>query len=57
MFELTESQPTYIPIGTQHRLEEIGDVALEIIEAQSGSYLGKDDSVRFEDRYNRHNHS
>ena len=57
MFELTENQSTYIPIGTKHRLENIGGVPLEIIEVQSGSYLGEDDIVRFEDRYNRHNHS
>ena len=57
VFELTENQSTYIPIGTKHRLENIGDAPLEIIEVQSGSYLGEDDIVRFEDRYNRHNHS
>ena len=57
MFELTENQSTYIPIGTKHRLENIGDAPLEIIEVQSGGYLGEDDIVRFEDRYNRHNHS
>lgn len=56
MFELTENQSTYIPIGTKHRLENIGNAPLEIIEVQSGSYLGEDDIVRFEDRYNRHNH-
>ena len=55
--ELTENQSTYIPIGTKHRLENIGDAPLEIIEVQSGGYLGEDDIVRFEDRYNRHNHS
>lgn len=57
IFELTENQSTYIPIGTKHRLENIGNVPLEIIEVQSGSYLGEDDIVRFEDRYNRHHHA
>ena len=47
------SQPIS-PIGTKHRLENIGDAPLEIIEVQSGSYLGEDDIVRFEDIYNRH---
>jgi mannose-6-phosphate isomerase-like protein (cupin superfamily) len=51
---LTENQSTYIPIGMKHRLENSGDVPLEIIEVQSGSYLGEDDIVRFDDRYNRH---
>lgn len=55
MFELGENQSTYIPVGTRHRLENIGGVPLEIIEVQSGDYLGEDDIVRFEDRYNRHN--
>jgi mannose-1-phosphate guanylyltransferase/mannose-6-phosphate isomerase len=52
-FLLTENQSTYIPIGTTHRLENAGKVPLEIIEVQSGSYLGEDDIVRFEDRYDR----
>lgn len=52
-FLLTENQSTYIPIGTRHRLENPGTVQLEIIEVQSGSYLGEDDIVRFEDVYNR----
>ncbi|HHI75634.1 MAG TPA: mannose-1-phosphate guanylyltransferase/mannose-6-phosphate isomerase [Gammaproteobacteria bacterium] len=52
-FLLTENQSTYIPLGTAHRLENPGRVTLEIIEVQSGSYLGEDDIVRFEDRYNR----
>jgi mannose-6-phosphate isomerase-like protein (cupin superfamily) len=50
---LTENQSTYIPIGVTHRLENTGKVTLEIIEVQSGSYLGEDDIVRFEDRYDR----
>jgi mannose-1-phosphate guanylyltransferase/mannose-6-phosphate isomerase len=52
-FLLTENQSTYIPIGATHRLENAGKVPLEIIEVQSGSYLGEDDIVRFEDRYDR----
>ena len=50
---LRENQSTYIPIGTKHRLENPGTIPLEIIEVQSGSYLGEDDIVRFEDLYNR----
>jgi mannose-1-phosphate guanylyltransferase/mannose-6-phosphate isomerase len=52
-FLLTENQSTYIPLGTTHRLENPGQVELEVIEVQSGSYLGEDDIVRFEDRYDR----
>jgi mannose-1-phosphate guanylyltransferase/mannose-6-phosphate isomerase len=52
-FLLTENQSTYIPIGACHRLENPGAIPLEIIEVQSGSYLGEDDIVRFEDIYNR----
>ncbi len=52
-FLLTENQSTYIPVGTTHRLENPGSILLELIEVQSGSYLGEDDIVRFEDRYNR----
>ena len=50
---LTENQSTYIPIGTVHRLENPGKVDLELIEVQSGAYLGEDDIVRFEDSYGR----
>jgi len=50
---LTEDQSAYIPVGTHHRLENPGQIPLEIIEVQSGSYLGEDDIVRFEDIYNR----
>jgi mannose-1-phosphate guanylyltransferase/mannose-6-phosphate isomerase len=50
---LTENQSTYIPVGARHRLENPGAIPLEIIEVQSGSYLGEDDIVRFEDVYNR----
>ena len=53
VFVLTENQSTYIPIGTKHRLENQGRIPLEIIEVQSGSYLGEDDIVRFEDDYGR----
>nr|WP_092314896.1 mannose-1-phosphate guanylyltransferase/mannose-6-phosphate isomerase [Cupriavidus alkaliphilus] len=50
---LSENQSTYIPIGTLHRLENPGKTPLEIIEVQSGAYLGEDDIVRFEDNYGR----
>ncbi len=50
---LTENQSTYIPVGTVHRLTNPGKVPLELIEVQSGSYLGEDDIVRFEDTYGR----
>jgi mannose-1-phosphate guanylyltransferase/mannose-6-phosphate isomerase len=50
---LTENQSTYIPLGQVHRLRNPGKMPLEIIEVQSGSYLGEDDIVRFEDTYGR----
>jgi mannose-1-phosphate guanylyltransferase/mannose-6-phosphate isomerase len=50
---LAEDQSTYIPLGTQHRLENPGKIPLHLIEVQSGSYLGEDDIVRFEDHYGR----
>jgi mannose-1-phosphate guanylyltransferase/mannose-6-phosphate isomerase len=50
---LAENQSTYIPLGAKHRLRNPGKVPLEIIEVQSGSYLGEDDIVRFEDTYGR----
>ena len=53
LFLLEENQSTYIPIGTKHRIENPGKVTLHIIEVQSGSYLGEDDIVRFEDQYGR----
>ncbi len=53
VFMLTENQSTYIPHGVKHRLENPGNIPLEIIEVQSGGYLGEDDIVRFEDIYNR----
>ncbi len=52
-FLLGENESTYIPIGVVHTLENPGKVPLELIEIQSGSYLGEDDIVRFEDRYGR----
>ena len=50
---LTENQSTYIPLGEVHRLTNPGTIPLEIIEVQSGSYLGEDDIVRYEDNYSR----
>lgn len=50
---LTENQSTYIPLGEKHRLENLGKIPLELIEIQSGAYLGEDDIVRFEDIYSR----
>ena len=52
-FLLAENQSTYIPIGATHRIENPGKVPLRIVEVQSGSYLGEDDIVRFEDNYGR----
>jgi mannose-1-phosphate guanylyltransferase/mannose-6-phosphate isomerase len=52
-FMVSENESTYIPIGTKHRLENPGTIPLEMIEVQSGSYLGEDDIVRFEDQYGR----
>ncbi len=54
-FLLAENESTYIPLGHTHRLANPGKVPLEIIEVQSGSYLGEDDIVRFEDSYGRDN--
>jgi mannose-1-phosphate guanylyltransferase/mannose-6-phosphate isomerase len=53
-FLLSENQSTYIPIGETHRLANPGAIPLEIIEVQSGSYLGEDEIVRYEDQYGRH---
>ena len=52
-FIVSENQSTYIPLGVKHRLENPGKVPLEMIEVQSGAYLGEDDIVRFEDTYGR----
>ena len=53
MLTLGEGQSTYIPIGVRHSLENRTDDPLEIIEVQTGVYLGEDDIVRFEDIYGR----
>jgi mannose-1-phosphate guanylyltransferase/mannose-6-phosphate isomerase len=53
VFLLEENQSTYIPIGVRHRIENPGMIPCHIIEVQSGSYLGEDDIVRFDDRYGR----
>jgi mannose-1-phosphate guanylyltransferase / mannose-6-phosphate isomerase len=53
VFVLHENESTFIPIGEKHRLENPGNIPLEVIEIQSGSYLGEDDIVRFEDVYDR----
>jgi mannose-1-phosphate guanylyltransferase/mannose-6-phosphate isomerase len=53
VFVLKENESTYIPIGARHRLENPGKIRLELIEVQSGSYLGEDDIVRFDDDYGR----
>jgi mannose-1-phosphate guanylyltransferase/mannose-6-phosphate isomerase len=52
-FLLSENQSTYVPLGARHRLENPGSIPLELIEVQSGSYLGEDDIVRFTDQYGR----
>ena len=53
VFDLHENESTFIPLGSKHRLENLGEAPLELIEVQSGSYLGEDDIVRFEDAYGR----
>ena len=53
IFVISENESTYIPIGITHRLENPGKLPLEIIEVQSGSYLGEDDIVRMDDTYGR----
>ena len=50
---LREDQSTYIPLGTPHRLENPGKIPLHLVEVQTGSYLGEDDIVRFDDQYGR----
>ena len=52
-FVLSENESTFIPVGVVHALENPGKLPLEIIEVQSGTYLGEDDIVRFEDLYGR----
>ncbi len=56
-FDLGENESTYIPVGEKHRLENKHEMELEVIEVQSGSYLGEDDIVRFEDDFGRHTKS
>ena len=53
VFLLAENESTFIPLGSKHRLENPGKQPLELIEVQSGSYLGEDDIVRYEDVYGR----
>ncbi|MBI2792458.1 MAG: mannose-1-phosphate guanylyltransferase/mannose-6-phosphate isomerase [Gammaproteobacteria bacterium] len=53
VFLLSENQSTYIPIGVNHRLENVGKLPLEMIEVQSGAYLGEDDILRLDDQYGR----
>lgn len=55
VFLLSENESTYIPLGVTHRLENPGKTTLELIEVQSGSYLGEDDIVRLDDIYGRKN--
>jgi len=50
---LSANQSVYIPLGAKHRLENPGEQPLQLIEVQSGDYLGEDDIERFEDRYDR----
>jgi mannose-6-phosphate isomerase-like protein (cupin superfamily) len=52
-FMLSEDQSTYIPLGEVHRLENPGMIPLELVEVQSGSYLGEDDITRIDDIYGR----
>ena len=52
-FLMTENQSTYIPVGHVHCLENPGVIPLELVEVQSGSYLGEDDIVRIHDEYGR----
>jgi mannose-1-phosphate guanylyltransferase len=52
-YVLNENESTFIAVGQRHALKNLGSVPLEIIEVQSGSYLGEDDIVRFEDLYGR----
>jgi len=53
VFLLSENESTYIPLGSVHRLANPGKLPLELIEVQSGSYLGEDDIERFDDVYGR----
>ncbi len=53
VFDMTTNESTYIPVGVKHKLENHGEADLEIVEVQTGDYLGEDDIVRFEDQYGR----
>jgi len=53
IFQLQKNESAYIPVGTKHRLENATDELLEIIEVQSGDYLGEDDIMRYEDDFGR----
>jgi len=53
VFIVTENESMFIPVGVVHTLENPGKVPLEVIEIQSGTYLGSDDIVRFDDKYGR----
>jgi len=55
VFTINVNESTYIPLGIKHSLANTGRELLEIIEVQSGNYLGEDDIVRFEDQYGRIN--
>ena len=50
---LSENESVYIPLGAVHRMENPGKVPMVLIEVQTGTYLGEDDIIRYEDRYNR----
>ena len=52
-YELAENQSTYVPKGVKHRLSNPGQIPLEIVEVQTGDYLGEDDIERFKDDYRR----
>ncbi len=53
VFELQENESSFVPVGTRHRLQNLTAQPLEIIEIQSGDYLGEDDIIRFDDEYGR----
>lgn len=50
---ITENQSVYKPLGSVHRLENLGKVRMVLIEVQTGSYVGEDDIIRYEDKYSR----
>ncbi len=55
VFNMSTNESTYIPVGVKHKLENQGKIDLEIVEVQTGDYLGEDDIVRFDDQYGRLN--